>query len=339
MNAQTVTIPDANFAAYLQATIPAAMNGNLMDTSSKAVKTLTDIYAPVMGIADLQGIQYFSALKYVMCSGNPLSSLPPLPDSLENIACSSCKLSSLPSLPHMLQELWCDGNQLTGLPVLPNTVTRIYCNQNLLSNLPVLPNGLIELHCDDNSITTLPGLPSSLKILSCSDNQLTSVPILPDSLQFLDCHKNKISCFPVFPTTLKNIFIFSNAFSCLPNYVAAMNGPTLMGSPLVSYSLCNLDNPSGCPVSTDVPTSVIIPNIFTPNGDNINDAFVMKGANLSNFTGKIYDRWGKLIYQWTDINTGWNGKDYSNGTYYYVVSYTNNTGKTITKNGFFQLLR
>jgi len=110
-----------------------------------------------------------------------------------------------------------------------------------------------------------------------------------------------------------------------------------------AYPLCNLDNTSGCPASTDIPTAIIIPNIFTPNGDSINDTFFVKGANLTNFNCKIYDRWGALLFQWTDINTGWNGKDKNgaatDGTYFYVITYADNTGKTNTKNGFFQLLR
>lgn len=89
---------------------------------------------------------------------------------------------------------------------------------------------------------------------------------------------------------------------------------------------------------------VIIPNIFTPNGDNINDTFLIKGANLSNFSCKIYDRWGLLLYLWTDINSGWNGKDKNgtastDGTYFYVITYTDSIGKSQTQKGFLQLLR
>ncbi len=90
--------------------------------------------------------------------------------------------------------------------------------------------------------------------------------------------------------------------------------------------------------------TIIIPNIFTPNGDSINDTFFIKGADIINFSCKIFDRWGILVYQWSDINGGWNGKDKNgaasnDGTYYYIISYTDNTGKANTKNGFFQLLK
>ena len=344
-SAQTyVTIPDANFATYLQGMIGSAMNGNQMDTSSNTVKTLTTIYAPTLNITDLNGLQYFHSLKSLTCYGNSLTTLPHLPDSLTFIQCSQNQIANLPSLPNMLTELWCGNNKLTTLPNLPNTLKRIFADQNLLIDLPTLPNSLVVLSVGNNLITSLPPLPKSLKQLHCASNQLTELPILPDSLQLLECFNNKISCFNPFSNNITNIYIFNNSFSCLPNYITAMKNPTLLGQPLLSYPLCNIDNTNGCPISADAPTQIVIPNIFTPNGDNINDTFLIKGSNLKNFSCKIYDRWGGLIYQWTNINSGWNGNDKNNiasndGTYYYLVTYIDNTGKTINKNDFFQLLR
>ncbi len=343
--AQTfVTIPDTNFATYLQGMIGSAMNGNQMDTSSTAVKTLTIIYAPSLNIADLNGIQYFHSLKSLTCYSNSITTLPQLPDSLTFIQCSQNQITNLPILPNMLTELWCDRNQLNNLPTLPNTIKRLFCQQNLLTNLPILPNSLTNLTCSNNLITNLPLLPNTLKQLHVGGNQLTELPLLPDSLQVLECNNNKINCFPIFPSTLNSIFIFNNSFLCLPNYIEAMNSPTLSGQPLLSYPLCNVDNANDCPVSTDAPTQIIVPNIFTPNGDSINDEFFVKASNLINFNCKIYNRWGVLIYQWNDISSGWNGQDKSgetaiDGTYFYVISYTDNLNKVNNKNGFFQLIK
>jgi gliding motility-associated-like protein len=319
VNGQTyVTIPDANFVSYLQSSIPAAMNGNQMDTSNTLVTTTTSIIVNGMSISNLFGIQYFKALTYLSCAGNLLINLPALPDSLQNLNCYSNQLTSLPVLPSKFQTLWCSGNQLTSLPALPNTLN--------------------DLRCSSNKLTSLPILPASLSVLFCEDNQLNSLPALPTKLQVMRCYDNQIACFPPFPNSFTEFQINPNPYSCLPNYISAMDSTTL------ANPLCNIDNTNGCPVSTDIPTAIIIPNIFTPNGDNINDTFFVKGANLTNFSCKIYDRWGMLLYQWADINTGWNGKDKNgaasaDGTYYYLISYTDNTGKTNTKNGFFQLLR
>ena len=74
-----------------------------------------------------------------------------------------------------------------------------------------------------------------------------------------------------------------------------------------------------------------IPNVFTPNEDGANDYFQVKAISLKAFSGKIINRWGRVVYEWTDPKTlekGWNGK-YMNtgqpapsGTYYYIISAT-----------------
>lgn len=74
-----------------------------------------------------------------------------------------------------------------------------------------------------------------------------------------------------------------------------------------------------------------IPNVFTPNEDGANDYFQVKALSLKSFSGRIMNRWGRVVYEWTDPKTlekGWNGK-YMNdgqpapsGTYYYIISAT-----------------
>jgi gliding motility-associated-like protein len=333
-----VTIPDANFVSYLQSTIPAAMNGNQMDTSNTLVKTTTGINVNGMSISNLYGIQYFKALTYLICAGNSLINLPALPDSLTYLECNNNQLTSLPALPNSFKNLNCYNNQLTSLPTLPSKIQTLWCSGNQLTSLPALPNALGDVRCSYNQLTSLPTLPTSLTILQCNHNHLTNIPKLPNSLMELWCDSNNIACFPQFPNSIGFLIIDPNPYICLPNYISAMNAATL------AYPLCDLNNSNGCPASIDVPTQIIIPNIFTPNGDNINDTFFIKASNLTNFSCKIYNRWGILLYQWNDINSSWNGKDKSgenaaDGTYYYVISYIDNINKANIKNGFFQLIK
>ena len=55
---------------------------------------------------------------------------------------------------------------------------------------------------------------------------------------------------------------------------------------------------------------IFIPNAFTPNGDGLNDVFrpYGKGYSLDGFEMLIFDRWGKMIFETSDIEKGWNGK-------------------------------
>ncbi|MCW3105059.1 MAG: hypothetical protein JWO09_3499 [Bacteroidetes bacterium] len=54
--------------------------------------------------------------------------------------------------------------------------------------------------------------------------------------------------------------------------------------------------------------TIYIPNAFTPDGNSTNDYFTAKGSEISEFKMMIFDRWGEMIYQTEDIQTGWDGK-------------------------------
>lgn len=71
-----------------------------------------------------------------------------------------------------------------------------------------------------------------------------------------------------------------------------------------------------------------IPNVFTPNEDGLNDFFQVKSVSLKSFSGRIFNRWGQLVYEWNDWKSqdaGWNGRNQGtgaespSGTYYYII--------------------
>jgi gliding motility-associated-like protein len=91
--------------------------------------------------------------------------------------------------------------------------------------------------------------------------------------------------------------------------------------------------------------SPIIPNVFTPNGDGINDTWQVK--NLPEYTAcivDIYNRYGQLVYQSTGYAHEWdgksNGKPLPAGTYYYIIDLKADL-KTGTKplSGFVDIVR
>ncbi len=75
--------------------------------------------------------------------------------------------------------------------------------------------------------------------------------------------------------------------------------------------------------------TVYVPNTFTPNGDEHNHLFypVFSGANLDrkSYSFLIYNRWGEIVYQTTDLNEGWNGfyngSPCIQGTYSWEISF------------------
>jgi gliding motility-associated-like protein len=71
--------------------------------------------------------------------------------------------------------------------------------------------------------------------------------------------------------------------------------------------------------------SIYIPNTFTPNGDNLNDVFNIKGVGIKTegYLMEIYNRWGDLVYSTKELTKGWdgtvNGLNAENGVYVYKV--------------------
>ena len=95
-------------------------------------------------------------------------------------------------------------------------------------------------------------------------------------------------------------------------------------------------NAVGCSTETvkSVEITPFFPNVFTPNGDGLND-LLMEGMDLL-----IYDRNGILLYRG---NTGWDGKfkgkDMDSDTYFYTASYIDRNHQQQTKKGSVTLLR
>ena len=112
-------------------------------------------------------------------------------------------------------------------------------------------------------------------------------------------------------------------------------------------------NPQGCDTSyfhtiRVEPVKLKIPNVFTPNGDGVNDYFIISLENgsdspksndkrgnrdggleyesyepLSTYYEKtdltIFNRWGRIVYHSNDYHNDWDGDNLSDGTYFYVL--------------------
>lgn len=87
------------------------------------------------------------------------------------------------------------------------------------------------------------------------------------------------------------------------------------------------------------PYMLEIPNVFSPNGDFINDEFELLYEGVKEFHGEIYNRWGKKVYEWTDVSAHWSGDDYSAGTYFYIIKTTSEAGDAYEYNGHVTLVR
>lgn len=109
-------------------------------------------------------------------------------------------------------------------------------------------------------------------------------------------------------------------------------------------------NSSGCSdtayitITSLAESELTMPNVFTPNDDGSNDVFLATQVNITSFKCEIYDRWGALIYDWSDPAGGWDGKTNSgspatDGTYYYVLHAEGADHRLYEMTGFFTLVR
>jgi gliding motility-associated-like protein len=130
-------------------------------------------------------------------------------------------------------------------------------------------------------------------------------------------------------------FLTIGVFNEMPEtYVIDENGIVQQGGDRLYYiddvSLVELD------YSTWIEGK--IPNVITPNGDNINDVFTFDNSLVMAKRLSIMNRWGNVVYQ-TEDSFSWdgsfNGNPCSDGVYYYIIE----VSETIKTNGFLTLIR
>lgn len=97
--------------------------------------------------------------------------------------------------------------------------------------------------------------------------------------------------------------------------------------------------------TTTVVSHIDIPNGFSPNGDDINEILRVKSSTtgITEFRAIIYNRWGQKLYEWTDLDGGWdgtyNGSPVKQGTYFVLIKAKGSDGQTHTIKRDVNLLR
>ena len=70
-------------------------------------------------------------------------------------------------------------------------------------------------------------------------------------------------------------------------------------------------------------STIYVPNVFTPNGDGVNDVYFLMSTNITSFNLNIFNRWGQLIFNSNHPSKGWDGsyggKEVPDGVYIYII--------------------
>lgn len=91
-------------------------------------------------------------------------------------------------------------------------------------------------------------------------------------------------------------------------------------------------------------TGLVVPNAFSPNGDGINDVWLIKAEGLiRSVSVQVFNRYGQPVYRSSGTGLGWdgrmNGNPLNTGTYYWVLQGYQEDGKPIKMKGSVTLFR
>lgn len=85
---------------------------------------------------------------------------------------------------------------------------------------------------------------------------------------------------------------------------------------------------------------IIIPNVFTPNGDGLNDTFAIPGLEFYEANElTIVNRWGGTVYEKKGYQNDWAGTGLSEGTYFYLLKVKTAVNKWEVYKGYVTILR
>ena len=91
--------------------------------------------------------------------------------------------------------------------------------------------------------------------------------------------------------------------------------------------------------------SLMIFNGFSPNGDGTNDTWMIQGIDGLRNHVRVYNRWGNLVFDREEYSNtdGWDGtwdsSDLPDGTYFYVIEFTDEDGNDQKASGYVQINR
>ncbi|MDC3134346.1 gliding motility-associated C-terminal domain-containing protein, partial [Bacteroidota bacterium] len=137
--------------------------------------------------------------------------------------------------------------------------------------------------------------------------------ILTPTVQFID-------------TSSQDVVLFDWTFYDSTNTMIGndyVQNPTYNFSGLIEqqyYIELYVENQNGCS-DTVYGTQIVegdyaffLPNSFTPNGDGVNDEFFPVGDKISadNYSFKVFNRWGEMVFSTNEFGTGWDGKYQNN---------------------------
>jgi hypothetical protein len=165
------------------------------------------------------------------------------------------------------------------------------------------------------------------------------------------CQGSSFSLDPYYLNTAKDTTL--SAWTLQPSYVPAISASWSDGSTEEPRIITNVGNyvftvANACYSYSDTatigfkPCDIFAPNIIVLSSNSGNHQFYVEYSGLSSFECTILNRWGNVIYSYTDPAAVWDGKTFdgeivSEGTYFYMIKAVFEGGIPIEKHGFVEV--
>lgn len=195
--------------------------------------------------------------------------------------------------------------------------SQIVCGKAYDLTAPCPPTLTIDGDCDTETVSIVWSNPNN----SCADD------VMGYRLYYTPIEGQDFVLFAEFDAENDTTFIFNEngeigsiagcyAVTALDSLLEGPDGELRRNESLFSEVFC-VDN---CPI-------YLLPNIFTPNSDGVNDFFMpFPYRFIESVDFQVYNRWGTLVFQTTDPAIGWDGTDQTtgmictDGTYFYAIT-------------------
>jgi len=188
--------------------------------------------------------------------------------------------------------------------------SQIHCNSPVDLTAPCAPELTIDADCDNIVNTLIWNNPNN----TCADDvvgyNIYFSAVEGDSMELIASFASVDSQFDT--TFMHNSFNSTSIAGCYA--ITALDSIQYNNQSEFSNIVC-VDN---C-------FEYSLPNVFSPNGDGINDLFVpVKNKFIESVDFHVYNRWGQEVYKTTDPQLNWDGviqstkAEASEGTYYYI---------------------
>ena len=95
-----------------------------------------------------------------------------------------------------------------------------------------------------------------------------------------------------------------------PTYVFPDNAPGVYEVELIVVNADGCEDEISLQVVVNGVFTCYVPTAFTPDGDGLNDLFYVEGESIdvTNFTFRVFNRWGEKVFETDDINSSWDGR-------------------------------